>query len=174
VIAALRVASPTVVALVLPRPGDVRGLRLPRAVAAPAAVGFGSETAGTWWIPEGHGQWTSLEVNRPVESLDVAEADRALRAAIVGAAHAFDAAQQAAPTSARERPAHDDLIDEWVLGSPSLPADRRDLAIRGLRMMLVADAALPGAVLTQQQIVALGDAARGAVEAAYSTRVKPH
>ncbi len=173
-IAALRVASPSAVALVLPRPGDVRGLPLPRDIAAPAAFGWGSATEGTWWIPDGSQGWSSLEVNRPVEPPDVAEADRALRAAVVGAAHAFDATQQTAPPSATERRTHDDLIDQWVLGHPSLPADRRDLATRGLRMLFVADAAIPGAVLSQQEIVALGDAARGAVEAAYSTRLKPH
>lgn len=169
-----RARSTSTLALLLPRPGDPRGLALPRDVATDAAVGWGNERESTWLLAMGGGAWDLREFpGRPLTPPDAQEAHRRLREAIVQAAHALDD-MHARDThgdpiadDARIRREHDALVDSWVCGPPGLPPNSRPIADLGLRMLLAIDA---GRQLTD--VSALEMAARSAVEAAYAT--SPH
>lgn len=158
------------VALLLPRPGDPRGLGLPRDIFASGAVGWGQGSGSVWLIPSGDADWSVHErPDHPAPALDPEEAARSLRGAVVSAAHVVDRLDlDAVPSDARVRQMHERLIDSWILEPPALPASSRNLAATGLRMLLaLADAR--GLVDTG----ALESAARTAVEAAFSTRGAP-
>lgn len=166
--------SASALALLLPRPGDPRGLALPRDVATDAAVGWGNEHESTWLLAMGGGAWELRESpGRPLTPPDAQEAHRRLRGAIVQAAHALDDMRgrdtlgDPIPDDAGIRREHDAIVDSWVDGPPALPPSSRPLADLGLRMLLAIDA---GRQLTD--VTALEIAARSAVEAAYAT--SPH
>lgn len=159
------------VALLLPRPGDPRGLALPRGLAAAGVVGWDEAHGSAWLIPEDGGHWLALEVpGRRTPPCDPAEVDRHLRGCVVRVAHALDVGRPTddgmgmAPTAAASRREQEALVDTWVLGPPALPAGPRQLAALGLRMLLAIDAA-HAMVPTRD----LESAARSAVEAAFST-----
>lgn len=161
--------SASTLALLLPRPGDPRGLALPREVATDAAVGWGNERESTWLLAMAGGAWDLREFpGRPLMPPDAHEAHRRLREAIVQAAHALDDIH-ADPfvDDAGVREHHDAIVDSWVSGPPALPPSARALADLGLRMLLAIDA---GRQITD--VTALEMAARSAVEAAFAT--SPH
>ena len=161
-----RARSASTLALLLPRPGDPRGLALPRDVATDAAVGWGNERQSTWLLAMGGGAWDLREFpGRPLTPPDAQEAHRRLRVAIVQAAHALDDMHgDPIVDDAGIRREHDAIVDSWVHGPPTLPPNSRPLADLGLRMLLAIDA---GRQLTD--VTALEIAARSAVEAAYAT-----
>ena len=139
VLAGVRRVRPGAVILLLPRPGDPRGLALPRELDSGGIVGW----SGAAWLAATEGGWVALPGTSGALPPDPAEADRALREAIVAAAHVVDATGDARGQADREassdRGAHERLIDAWVRSTPSLPADRRSLAVRGLRILLAID-----------------------------------
>jgi hypothetical protein len=166
--------SASTLALLLPRPGDPRGLALPRDLATDAAVGWGNERESTWLLAMGGGAWDLREFpGHPLMPPDAQEAHRRLREAIVQAAHALDDMRgrdmdgESIADDAGIRREHDALVDSWVCGPPALPPSARALADLGLRMLLAIDA---GRDLTD--VTALESAARSAVEAAFAT--SPH
>lgn len=170
-----RARSAQSIGILLPRPGDPRGLALPRGVSADAVVGWSEPGGSSWLIPGEGDDWMALEA--PFQEMplrDLAEADRHLRACVVQAAHALDsdpaAADPLGPATAAtvSRRMHEALVDMWVLGPPALPAGPRQLAALGLRMLLAVDDAR-ARVETRD----LESAARSAVEAAYGTTLKP-
>lgn len=153
-------------ALLLPRPGDPRGLALPRDAEATGAVGW-SRTAGTTWlIPVGEGDWRLHEADGVTPAaVDIDEALRTLRGAIVAAAHVIDELETPDdPLGDGARRRQERLVDSWILGPPALPMASRPLAALALRMLLAVEAR-PGLVDTRD----LETAARSAVEAAYSS-----
>lgn len=153
------------VALLLPRPGDPRGIALPRGLGAEAAVGWGDGRVSAWLLPTGTRAWESVElIGQGVPTRDVHDADRQMRESVVELAHLLDVVDRSGPASTPEaRRDVEATVDAWVLGAARLPSGRRQLASVGLRMLL----ALEGA----RSIVDVGSleaAARTAVEAAYS------
>jgi hypothetical protein len=153
-------------ALVLPRPGDARGVALPRGVVAEGAIGWADSSGTSWLIASGESAWDAVEVHGAALPLrDPADALRALRACVVRAAHAIDVLDDLEPPAgSSSRAQQERLVDSWVLGPPPLPPERREMAVLGLRMLLALGAA-PGLVDPD----ALEVAARTAVEAAYAT-----
>lgn len=167
------VARPTI-CVRLPRPGDPRGVALPRGVVAEALVGWSvpaSSPASVWLVPEAGNRWLSFTLAADLPRLaDVAECDRALRAAIVQAAHALDvAAAVPSPVGGRDRA--EATVDAWVLGAPPLAAPRRAMASTALRVLLALES-LPGQSDDDglPDAMALEGAARDALEAAYSSQ----
>lgn len=164
VVAAVR--SGEACALLLPRPGDPRGLALPRDADATGAVGWARTGGSTWLIPAGERDWHVHEADGVIPApADIDEAARMLRGAIVAAAHVIDALEtpdEPRGDSARRR--QERLVDSWILGPPALPMVSRPLAALGLRMLLAVETR-PGLVDTRD----LESAARSAVEAAYSS-----
>lgn len=156
--------------LLLPRPGDPRGLALPRDADATGAVGWPRPGGSTWLIPGGDLGWRVHEAPGLCPApADVAEADRMLRAAIVEAAHVIDVLEShGEPVGDSARREQERLVDSWVLGPPALPRSSRALAALGLRMLLAIDGAR---ALVDTR--ALESAARNAVEVAFST-VRAH
>lgn len=154
------------VTLLLPRFGDPRGLVLPRDMSAEAALGWDGAQGGTWLIPSDRLRWRvvsapSLGRTPPDEE----EALRALRRAVVEAAHTvdlLDVVEQGGHAEGRQ-----DLeraADSWVLGPPPLPPASRHLASLGLRILFALDSA--------RSLVDTGpleSAARNAVESAFTT-----
>lgn len=161
---ALRAFAPHAVALRLPRPGDPRGVSLPRDVTTTGLVGWCGPHSSHWLIPHGDG-WLGLD-GAAVQTLDPAEADRALREAIVHAAHEVDVRELMARSGPRE--SIEGCVAEWIDAPPPLPGTSRELAGRGLRMLLGVDAAR-----TFLDVEGLERAARSAVEAAYTTVLEP-
>lgn len=165
-LAGFRRARPHAVILLLPRPGDPRGQALPRGIEAGGLVGWSGEERGAWLAATDR-SWVEIPGSAGVLPPDPIEADRTLRRAIVSAAHVMDAAVDdrdgtggpGSPRASLER-----LVDAWIRGAPALPAARRFLAARGLRILLAIDDAR-GVV----DVVALESAARTAVEAAYGS-----
>lgn len=162
----VRAATPRAIALALPRPGDPRGVALPRREATGGLVGWSNDAESVWLLPVEHG-WLTLE-GTAFAPTDTAEADRALREAIVHAAHAIDGLPVSGPAalsgSAIPRDALESCVGAWLDPRPHLPAPSRELAGRGLRMLLSIEPASSG-----MDVSALERAARTAVEAAYST-----
>ena len=158
------------VALLLPRPGDPRGLALPRGIAASGAVGWDESPGSAWLIPSGAADWTfHVRRDSPVPSPDPDDAGRALRSAVVAAAHVVDRLDfDLASREGSTRLEHERLVDSWVLGPPALPTSSRGLASLGLRMLLALDDAR-----ALVDTLALESAARSAVEAAYGTADSP-
>lgn len=170
-LARLRQATPARIALVLPRPGDPRGLALPREIDASAAVGVGEGDRTSWLLPEAGLAWREITVAEGIHrNVDLRECDRALRFAVVQAAHAVDAAG-AITGAASERAARvaESTVDAWVLTPPLLPADQRRLASLSLRMLLaVGNPSAPRDALALIHVPSLEAAARAALEAAFS------
>ena len=161
------VRSAGAVALLLPRPGDPRGLALPRGIVAEAAVGWPVGPETHWLIPDAECGWSRVEA-RPLTAVPShpEESLRELRRAVVEAAHTVDALELESragdPNARREQEA---VVDSWLLGPPPLPAATRHLAALGLRMLL----ALEGArALVDTD--SLEHAARSAVESAFSRK----
>lgn len=156
--------------LLLPRPGDPRGLALPRGLTATGALGWARDGGTTWLIPDDDASWRFYEDAGAPTIPDSQEALRTLRAAIVEAAHIVDALDTpTAPDGEVVRRRAERIIDSWILGPPPLPAASRALAALGLRMLLATEGAR-----TLVDVVALESAARTAVEAAYSTAPGAH
>jgi hypothetical protein len=154
------------VTLLLPRFGDPRGLVLPRDMRAEAALGWDGALGGTWLIPsDGLGWRVASAPSLGRTPPDEEEASRALRAAVVDAAHTvdlLDVVEHGANAEARQ-----DLeraVDSWVLGPPPLSPASRHLASLGLRILVALDSA--------RNLVDTGpleSAARDAVESAFTT-----
>lgn len=169
-----RCTTPGRLSLVLPRPGDPRGVALPRDVAAEGALGWPTHRGSTWLACEPAGWRRIADVEQPLPATDPQDADQALRAEIVRAAHILDGQDVPPPA---ERRSVDAIVDSWIMGPPPIPAYRRSLASSGLHVLLVLDviaARRGGAAMTSSDGVcvdqmALDRAARSAVEAAYST-----
>lgn len=157
--------------LLLPRPGDPRGLALPRTMTATGAVGWERRGGSTWLIPVDDGSWRVLEADgHPATPPDSEDAGRALRAAIVEAAHIVDDLEVTpGPVGDAARRQAERIVDSWILGPPALPASSRALGALGLRMLLALDGARS---LIDAQT--LDFAARTAVEAAYSSPRRAH
>lgn len=156
------------VRLLLPRPGDPRGLALPRGLAAEAALGWASTEGSAWLIPVGEWGWHRIDAPPlAIAPPHPEEALRELRRAVVEAAHAADVlAVETGEDAGQVRRQQEDLVDSWVLGPPPLPATSRHLASLGLHMLLALDGA--------REIVdatALEYAARSAVESAFTATV---
>jgi hypothetical protein len=151
--------------LVLPRPGDVRRVALPRGVIAEGAVGWSRGRGASWLVATGTVSWDRVDL--PEASLplhDPVEAMRALRASVVREAHAIDlsdAADAVARTGSRAE--QERIVDSWVLGPPPLPLDRREVAVLGLRMLMAV--AGTRSLVRPDELEATG---RTAVEAAFS------
>lgn len=175
VIASLRAvgAARPPVCVRLPRPGDPRGVALPRGVVAEGLVGYRvslPSPGSMWLVPEAGDRWLTFTLAADLPGpADPAECDRSLRAAIVQAAHALDVAA-AMPPPVGGRDQAEATVDAWVLGTPALAAAQRAMASTALRVLLALDS-LP----RQSDAVALSDttalerAARDALEAAYSS-----
>lgn len=163
-------------AMLLPRPGDPRGIAWPRGVMAEAAVGWGDDHASTWLVPAGERAWSAVVLpDQGVPTRDAVEADRLLRIAVVDVAHMLDELDlpDAAPLS-DSRQAAEATVDAWALGPGHLPAPRRRLASLGLRMLLAVEGARSAPSPPPGEAVApLEAAARTAVEAAYSMTRSP-
>lgn len=157
--------------LLLPRFGDPRGLVLPRNMAADAALGWDGAQGGTWLVPTDTGEWRSVVAPRLGRTPpDEAEASRALRRAVVEAAHLVDVLDLDAPRGdAEARHALERAVDSWVLGPPPLSPASRHLASLGLRILLALDSAR-GLVDTGP----LESAALNAVESAFSAVTTAH
>lgn len=153
------------IVLLLPRPGDPRGLALPRGMLAEAALGWRIGAGTQWMIPGPSSGWSRVE--GPLlrgSPPDPDEALRALRRAVVDAAHAVNARELDAPEGdGRARQEQEALVDSWVLGPPPLPTATRHLATLGLRMLLSLEGARALVDTTP-----LEQAARSAVESAFS------
>ena len=164
------VRKSSAIGLLLPRPGDPRGIALPRGIVAEAAVGWGDTSASTWLLPTSDGSWDLVDLpGQGLPTRDVDEAHRRLRSAVVDMAHVadgLDAPGHGAIPAARE--SLELTVDAWVLGPLRLPGRRRQLASMGLRMLL----ALEGA-RTIADSSPLEDAARTAIEAAFSLTRAP-
>ena len=154
------------VTFLLPRAGDPRGLVLQRNMSAEAALGWDGAQGGTWLIPSDRRAWQVASAPRlgrmPPEG---EEASRALRRAVVEAAHAVDLLDVDAP-GGREHQRQDleRAVDSWVLGPPPLAPATRHLASLGLRILFALDGA--------RSLVDTGpldSAARDAVESAFTT-----
>lgn len=161
----------TTVVLLLPRPGDPRGLALPRGVHAEGAVGWPQPEGSRWLLAMDDDGWQQHDLaDGPSDAHDLAEAHRSLREWVVRAAHVADVTDPAELGHASgSRDDGESLVDAWVLGPPPLPSAARQVAALGLRMLLAVDALAPIV-----DTVGVAAAARTAVEAAYSTRVSPH
>lgn len=166
IVAGMRRAG--VCVLRLPRPGDARGLALPRDAAADAALGWAAAGgASAWLVPGRAGSWTRHDL--PAGALgvrDPAEADQRLRGEVVRAAHVTDALSPAIGDG-DERRSLERVVDSWILGPPAMPAERRVLASTGLRILLALGHVEQGPVGVDAS--GLERAARDAVESAYST-----
>lgn len=173
-----RCTTPGRLSLVLPRPGDPRGVALPRDVAAEGALGWPTHRGSTWLVCAPTGWRLIADVEQPLPATEPQDAHQTLRAEIVRAAHILDGQDLPPPA---ERGSVDAIVDSWIMGPPPIPAHRRSLASSGLRILLGLDviaarrggAAVtsPGGVGVDQ--MALDRAARSAVEAAYSTHGSP-
>ena len=152
--------------LLLPRFGDPRGLVLPRNMAAEAALGWDGTRGGTWLVPVDSGEWRIIEAPKLGRTPpDTEEASRALRRAVVEAAHAVDVLDLDEPRGdAQARHALELAVDSWVLGPPPLPPASRHLASLALRILFALDSTR-GLVDTGS----LESAARNAVESAFTT-----
>lgn len=168
--------------LLLPRPGDPRGISLPRGVITSGAVGWDTEDGSSWLLAVDGGAWHAIDLpgqSRPPRDLE--EADRHLRVAVVQVAHLVDGLEVvgagvprtpasgsgAAPGSAmtaRERQECERTVDAWLLGSPALSARGRAVAAVGLRMLLAIDG-----IRALADSAPLEAAARQAVEAAFTS-----
>jgi len=154
------------VTLLLPRPGDPRGLVLTRDVSAEAALGWDGAQGGTWLIPSDRLGWRVAAAPRLGRApLDEEEASRALRRAVVDAAHTVDLLDVVEDGgNAEERQDLERAVDSWVLGPPALSPASRHLASLGLRILF--------AVVGARRLVdtaPLESAARNAVESAFTT-----
>lgn len=154
------------VTLLLPRFGDPRGLVLPRDMSAEAALGWDGARDGTWLIPSDRLGWRVASAPRLGRTpLDKEEASRALRRAVVDAAHTVDLLDiDEHGGNADERMDLERAVDSWVLGPPPLPSASRHLASLGLRILFALDGA--------RSLVDTGpleSAARNAVESAFTT-----
>lgn len=158
------------VMLLLPRPGDPRGLALPRGIAAEAALGWTVGSGTIWLIPDAPSGWSRVDGPQLTAApLHPDEAMRGLRKAIVDAAHSVDAQELDAregDTCARQD--QESLVDSWVLGPPALPTATRHLAAMGLRMLLALDGAR-----ALVDTLPLEQAARSAVESAFTRTATP-
>lgn len=153
------------IVLLLPRSGDPRGLALPRGMLAEAALGWRVGAGTQWLIPDPTSGWIRVDgpllIGTPPHP---EEALRALRRAVVDAAHAVDARDIDAPAGdGRARQEQEALVDSWVMGPPPLPSASRILAALGLRMLLSLEGARALVDTTP-----LERAARSAVESAFS------
>lgn len=171
-----RARAADAIGILLPRPGDPRGLAVPRGLAPDAVVGWSESGGSAWLIPQGAGGWLAWEApDQSMPRRDLVEADRQLRECVVQAAHALDAEPPAddrlGPTSAASisRREQEALVDLWVLGPPALAAGPRQVAALGLRMLLAVDDAR-ARVETRD----LECAARSAIEAAYTMSLTHH
>jgi hypothetical protein len=137
---------------------------------AEAALGWQEGQGGTWLVPIDRVAWhvvAAAHLGRTPP--DEVEASRALRSAVVEAAHAVDLRDIDPPRgSAVERKALETTVDSWVLGPPPLPPDSRHLAALGLRILSALDAAV-----SLVDTVQLESAARDAIESAFTTASGP-
>lgn len=171
-----RIAQASGARLFLPRPGDVRGHRSPdpAAATASAVIGLeGVEGISTWITAAPSDLWSAW----PAESVvvpapSVADADRALRSAIVaGAADLDELGHHVDRPEGRTR-LHDEMA-RW--GEVPLPSDRARLGARAVPVLLaLLTAPEAGQHLAEQEarhrvLRSLDPAVRTAVEAAYST-----
>ena len=158
------------VLLLLPRPGDPRGLALPRGIAAEAALGWTVGSGTIWLIPDAPSGWSRADGPQLTAApLHPDEAMRGLRKAIVDAAHSVDARElDAREGDTRARQDQESLVDSWVLGPPALPTATRHLAAMGLRMLLALDGAR-----ALVDTLPLEQAARSAVESAFTRTATP-
>ena len=156
--------------LLLPRPGDPRGLALPRGIAAEAALGWTVGSGTIWLIPDAPSGWSRVDGPQLTATPPHPdEALRALRKAIVDAAHSVDARElDAREGDTRARQDQESLVDSWVLGPPALPTATRHLAAMGLRMLLALDGAR-----SLVDTLPLEQAARSAVESAFTRTATP-
>lgn len=168
------------IVLLLPRPGDPRGLALPRGIHAAAAVGNQTEGGSCWLIPEPHGTWTALQLaGAALPHRDAAASLRDVRAQVVRAAHAVDLGdleagspgwgQAGSPgqVSARDL---ESIVDSWLLGPPALNVRSRPLAALSLRVLLALAKVPTGSAQARLiDTAGLEMAARTGLEAAFST-----
>lgn len=165
------------ISLILPRPGDPRGAAFPRGTEAQAAVGWGGSRSSVWWIPQSDSSWLAHRATGAgIITVGLQEADRRLREAVVHAAHAADLTSEvfAPPTVGGVHLLDEGIVDDWVGGQPALRGDRRQIASRGLRVLMAAMAAQPRDAVASSHVVELDAAARSAVEAAYGTLRTAH
>lgn len=158
------------VELRLPRPGDPRGLALPRGVAATAAVGWPSRAGGSrWLIPVRGGHWQSIHLpDVRMAAADPDEIGRTLREEVVRAAHAVDL-EVSVRHGDGERTRIEGIVDAWILGPPALAPERRALASTSLRILLALTR--PDVARPHVDAERLERAARAGVEAAFSSRL---
>lgn len=150
----------------LPRPGDARGLALPRGVVAGAAVGWPTpDGQSEWLIPTDGREWLSFTLPRHAGPVDLRQADQDLRREVVRAAHVMDLIGSQVPARA-DRDQLEGVADSWVLGRPPLPIGRRALAATALRLLLAL--ALADPLPADMDSATLERAARSAVESAFS------
>lgn len=163
----------------LPRPGDPRGLALPRGVAADAAVGMVDGMGTTWLLPQGADAWREVRLDgvHPTR-VDIDQCGRDLREQIVRAAHILDASHDtSAPNGDRRR--LERAVDAWVGTAEGVRGPvgrRRELATSGLRVLLALGQPSTCGTQTSDRRSAIDSraleaAARAAVEAAYSSEL---
>lgn len=166
------------VTLLLPRPGDPRGLALPRGLAPDAALGWIDDKASgsVWMVPDTASGW--IRVSSPLLTISLPHPDEALRElrkAVVDAAHTVDAlVLDPRNADGRARQDREALVDSWILGPPALPPATRPLAVLGLRMLLALEPAhaLVDTIALDTialDTIGLEQRARSAVESAFSS-----
>lgn len=184
-LAALRRSGSDGLGLALPRPGDPLGLGGPAALTAAAMeAGEAAVGRGVALVPrrQGSAGWWEQHDAAPRQVPDLGEADRALRAEILGAADTL-----ARLDVAHWRPA---LADEFLdlarppelVGPEGIPAAAVALAGRALRGLLITELGLaddggaataPEASARRDVLVGLERTARRALVAACSPEVWP-
>lgn len=184
--AAVRQAGATALGAAFPAPGDPCGLAGPAAFsvaateAGEAVIALGVRTEpGVGWVPErvGHAvEWTSYDARRRMP-LDLGDADRTLRRALLDAANDLARLDVAQWQPEVADALHDLRAGDPVMSPPGVPSRAADLARRALHLQEVVDLALDseGAAVSAGEIagrravlVPLRAAARHALTAACS------
>lgn len=174
-IAAGRSAGADRVRLFLPRPGDPRGLPTEIAsMGADAVIGWADEgSIYAWTVVRQDAPWVvAVGHSTVMPPIDLAEADRQLRGAILRGAQALDELDQQVDAQDRRRSIEMELR---VWTQAPLPPARAALAARAVPLLL-AVTNVPEAGWTAQQqrarrdiVRELDPAVRAAVEVAYSS-----
>jgi hypothetical protein len=184
-LAALRRSGADGVGLALPRPGDPLGLGGPAALTAAAMdAGEAAIGRGVALVPRRQGSafWWEQHDAQPRQLPDLGEADRALRAEILGAADTL-----ARLDVAHWQPALDDEFlvlarPAELTGPAGIPAPAVSLAGRALRGLRIAELGLaddggaataPEVAARREVLVGLERTARRALVAACSPEVWP-
>lgn len=161
--------------LALPRAGDARSWRRIPADAFDrgGCVALASpDQAAVWLVPAANDSWTVAPmVSQPWPSLDLMEADRRLRSAVLESADALAQLDLIVSPVAGAK-GRDEAAAEW--SGPPLPPRQAALAARAARLfMAVLEAPVAGHTVAQQDarsaiIRRLDPVVRAALEAAYS------